>query len=71
MLPFLSCGFTFLQLTNLQLVFQFVAKASRFKILYSHKPMHYNGTEINTNIQSFSAIFMTLFFSFMAVILLF
>ena len=24
---------------------------SRFKILYSHKPMHYNGTEINTNIQ--------------------
>ena len=21
------------------------------KILYSHKPMHYNGTEINTNIQ--------------------
>ena len=23
----------------------------RFKILYSHKPMHYNGTEINTNIQ--------------------
>jgi hypothetical protein len=24
---------------------------SRFKILYSHKPMHYNGTEIDTNIQ--------------------
>ena len=23
----------------------------RFKILHSHKPMHYNGTEINTNIQ--------------------
>ena len=23
----------------------------RFKILYSHKPMHYNGTEIDTNIQ--------------------
>ena len=24
---------------------------SRFKIQDSHKPMHYNGTEINTNIQ--------------------
>ena len=24
---------------------------TRFKILYSHKPMHYNGTEIDTNIQ--------------------
>ena len=24
---------------------------SRFKILYSDKPMHYNGTEINSNIQ--------------------
>ena len=24
---------------------------SRFKIFYSHKPMHYNGTEINTNFQ--------------------
>jgi hypothetical protein len=24
---------------------------TRFKILYSHQPMHYNGTEINTNIQ--------------------
>ena len=24
---------------------------SDFKILYSHKPMHYNGTEIDTNIQ--------------------
>jgi hypothetical protein len=24
---------------------------SLFKILYSHKPMHYNGTEIDTNIQ--------------------
>jgi hypothetical protein len=24
---------------------------SRFKILFSHKPMHYNDTEINTNIQ--------------------
>ena len=32
-------------------VHTFFITQDSFKILYSHKPMHYNGTEINTNIQ--------------------
>jgi hypothetical protein len=32
-------------------IYKYLHKITRFKILYSHKPMHYNGTEINTNIQ--------------------
>jgi hypothetical protein len=30
-------------------IYKYLHKIARFKILYSHKPMHYNGTEINTN----------------------
>ena len=37
-------GFTFIYTIS-------VYYQSRFKILYSHKPMHYNGTEIDTKIQ--------------------
>ena len=36
----------FINLTNCN----FEKTSSRFKILYFHKPMHYNGTEIDTNI---------------------
>jgi hypothetical protein len=38
------CNFNFLKIST-------TSSRLQDKILYSHKPMHYNGTEIDTNIQ--------------------